>query len=220
MAVTAVALFFSAGSSFADEQRVVVIDRFQSGISEQWQEKKFSGQTRYTAVQKDNLPSIMAESKGSASGLFFKIAYKPEAYPILQWSWQIEHVLEAGDARFKKGDDYAARIYVVFPSLFFWRTKALNYIWANTLPKGEMLANAYTENAVMIAVQSGNQQAGQWQSEKRNIIDDYRQAFGESPPEVGAIAIMTDTDNTGEHVRAWYGPISIMSAPISAAAEP
>lgn len=42
---------------------------------------------------------------------------------------------------------------------------------------------------------------------RRNIVDDYRRAFGEDPPHVGAIAIMTDTDNTGETATAWYGDI-------------
>jgi hypothetical protein len=42
---------------------------------------------------------------------------------------------------------------------------------------------------------------------QRNLLDDYRQAFGEEPPNVGAIAIMTDTDNTGETAVAWYGDI-------------
>jgi len=202
------------------EQRTLVIDSFQSGISDQWQEKRFKGQTHYKAAQKDNLSSIMAESNGAASGLFFKITYKPETYPIIEWSWQIEHVLAAGNARLKEGDDYAARIYVVFPSLFFWRTKAINYVWANKLDKGELLPNAYTPNAAMIAVESGNQHAGQWLTERRNIIEDYQRAFGEPPPEVGAIAIMTDTDDTGEQARAWYGPITIKSEPGSAATKP
>nr|MBF0223565.1 DUF3047 domain-containing protein [Desulfobulbaceae bacterium] len=191
------------------EQHTIVIDDFESGISVNWQEKTFNGQTQYSLVEKDNQTSIMAESKNSASGLFYKINYAPNDYPLLEWSWQIETTVQSGDARHKKGDDYAARIYVVFPNLFFWRTKALNYIWANKLPVGEFCANAYTSNNVMIAVQSGNQKAGQWLTEQRNIIDDYQQAFGEAPPEVGAIAIMTDTDNTGEEARAWYGAIKI-----------
>lgn len=196
-------------SSLIAAQEDRVIDDFETGISGKWQEKKFNGQTKYTAAKKDNQTSVMAESKNSASGLFYEINYDPKKYPVLEWSWQIEEIIQAGDARHKKGDDYAARIYVVFPNIFFWRTKALNYIWANKLPKGEFCANAYTSNTVMIAVQSGNQRAGQWLTEQRNIIDDYQQAFGEAPPDVGAIAIMTDTDDTGDNARAWYGPIKI-----------
>lgn len=41
-------------------------------------------------------------------------------------------------------------------------------------------------------------------------VEDYRQAFGEDPPKVGAVAIMTDTDNTGEQAVAWYGAIRFL----------
>jgi hypothetical protein len=61
---------------------------------------------------------------------------------------------------------------------------------------------------MMIAVESGPELAGQWVTVRRNVVDDYRKAFGEDPPQVGAIAIMTDTDNTGESATAWYGDIS------------
>ena len=198
-------------TSFATEQKAIIIDDYKAGISEQWKEKIFNKKTEYTIVKKANQTSILAISDNAASGLFYKIAYTPETYPILEWSWQISAVLPSGNARLKNGDDYAARIYVVFPSIFFWRTRALNYIWANKLPKGELCSNAYTSNNIMIAVQSGNNHAGKWMTEKRNIIADYKQAFGEQPPDVGAIAIMTDTDDTGEKTKAWYGPITIKS---------
>jgi hypothetical protein len=65
----------------------------------------------------------------------------------------------------------------------------------------------------MIAVESGNGKAGQWVSEQRNVLEDYRRYFGQDPPRPGAVAIMTDSDNTGESATAWYGPISISSNP-------
>jgi hypothetical protein len=46
--------------------------------------------------------------------------------------------------------------------------------------------------------------------EKRNVLEDYRRVFGLDPPKAGAIAIMTDTDNTGEEAVAYYGPIRIL----------
>ena len=61
----------------------------------------------------------------------------------------------------------------------------------------------------MVAVQSGPSQAGQWLTEERDILADYRRLFGEEPGEAEAIAIMTDTDNTGERATAWYGEITL-----------
>ncbi len=62
----------------------------------------------------------------------------------------------------------------------------------------------------MIAVESGEKNVGKWVSEERNVFEDYKKLFGGEPPEAGGIAIMTDTDNTGESATAWYGPIRIM----------
>ncbi len=61
----------------------------------------------------------------------------------------------------------------------------------------------------MIALQSGDQRAGSWLEERVNVYEDYRRLFGEEPPPVGAIAIMTDTDQTGERAVAWYDDLRI-----------
>jgi len=40
--------------------------------------------------------------------------------------------------------------------------------------------------------------ANTWVDEEVNILDDYNKAFGKSPPSTASIAIMNDSDNTGE----------------------
>lgn len=198
-------LCLSASAQGSGKERI--LDNYQNGLSLAWQEKSFAGHTRYSVGQSQGKFHIKATSSAAASGLIYKTDYAPGEWPLLRWSWKIEHTLKKGDARTKAGDDYAARVYVIFPSLFFWNTKALNYIWANRLAKGEAIANAFSANAMMVAVQSGDGLAGRWIMEERNIVDDFRKYFGGEPPRVGAIAIMTDTDNTGESAIAYYGPI-------------
>ena len=63
----------------------------------------------------------------------------------------------------------------------------------------------------MIAVESGTPNLNQWQTYRRNVYEDYLQAFGEEPPRVSGIAIMTDTDNTGESATAYYGDIRLLA---------
>jgi hypothetical protein len=60
---------------------------------------------------------------------------------------------------------------------------------------------------MIIAVESGSEKVGQWVKEERNILEDYRKIFGEDPPEIGAVALMSDTDDTQEEVTAYYGDI-------------
>lgn len=206
-------LFFFVGQqSTAESAQNIMIDDFTDGIDPHWQAESFKGLTHYTLSREDNQSCIKATSKNSASGLVYEIKFDAKELPILTWSWKIDNILTTGDAHTKEGDDYAARIYVVFPSFFFWKTKALNYIWANKLPKGESLPNSYTSNAIMIAVESGADQTGKWVAEQRNIYEDFKLYFGEEPPKVGAIAIMTDTDDTGETASACYGSIQIKSS--------
>ena len=60
---------------------------------------------------------------------------------------------------------------------------------------------------VMIVVESGETKLRQWVSEERNVFEDYEKAFGKKPPMITGVAIMTDTDNTGESATAYYGDI-------------
>ena len=189
----------------------ILLDDYQQGISKNWKEKSFKGSTRYEVVQEDGQRCIKATSAASASALYYEIEFDPREYPFLAWRWKVNNILAKGDELKKEGDDYSARVYVVFPSALFWRTKAINYIWANKLTAGQAVPNPFTSNACMIAVQSGPSLMGQWMEEKRNLLEDYRKCFGEDPPKAGAVAIMTDTDNTGEKAVAWYGPIRLIS---------
>jgi hypothetical protein len=130
----------------------------------------------------------------------------------------------------KAGDDYAARIYVMFDYPleklpFGTRTKlrlaesiygqkiptaALNYVWDNRQPIGTIQPNTYTDRARMVVLQSGGARAGQWVTETRDLAADFRAAFGEEAPDAVAIALATDTDNTGESATAWYGDIEFL----------
>lgn len=178
-----------------------------------WERKSFKGITEYRLTQENDTTVVKATSQGTASGLVKKVSFDPKKYRYLRWSWNILHTISGGDEKTKAGDDYAARIYVVFPGKYFWQTKAINYIWANHLKTGTSIANAYTSSAIMVAVQSGSNSTGQWHAEKRDIFTDYKNLFGSDPGQVSAIAIMTDTDDTGEKAIAWYGDITLSTDP-------
>ena len=201
-------------------------------LPETWETMTFSGidrHTRYTLIQDDGRTVIQADSWNAASGLIRFLRMDPADYPVIQWQWKIEHVLEKGDAGTRQGDDYAARIYVAFafdPDQASWWERArhktaaafsgkevpgsaLNYIWANRARKTSILTNPYLSESMMVAVQSGDTHAGRWITEKRNIVADYRQAFGRPPPEIIGIGIMTDTDDTGEKTAGYYGDIRL-----------
>lgn len=191
--------------------------------------KNIPATTRYSIVPDGAGFVLKAESRAAASGLYRPVDLAPTAYPLLSWRWKVENVLAKGDERRKEGDDYAARIYVAFQydadaatlwektrygtyKLFYgeYPPKAvINYIWANRLPKGAAVDNAFTDRAKMIAVRSGPEEIGRWIREERNLYEDYRRLFGQEPPRIAGIALMTDTDNTGESAVAYYDEITL-----------
>ncbi len=194
----------------------VVVGNFSAGTLDGWDEESFAGHTDYQLVTRDGRQVLQARSQAAASGLFRKVRIDLTRTPYLNWSWKIENTLKYDpgsaqgipDERSKQGDDYPARIYVVFSGgLLFWKTKALNYVWSSSQQQGANWANAYTSNARMIAVQGGDESAGLWVSEQRNIREDFKLLFGKDVRYVDAVAVMTDTDNTGSEALAWYGDI-------------
>ena len=204
--VTTILWLFTAVSVRAEE---LAIGRFSAEGFDGWEKKEFKGLTDYSLALENDTTVVKATSQAAASGLVKKIVFDPRKYRYLRWSWKIDHTVAGGDETTKAGDDYAARIYVVFAGKYFWQTKAINYIWANNLKVGDFLANAYTASAMMVAVQSGPNNSGRWLTEERDIFADYQKLFGSDPGEASAIAIMTDTDNTGSSAQAWYGNITL-----------
>ena len=71
-----------------------------------------------------------------------------------------------------------------------------------------MIPNSYTDKVMMFVVESGAGKLQQWVAERRNVYEDYKKAFGDEPAMISGVAIMTDTDNTGESAIAWYGDIT------------
>lgn len=186
----------------------VDIARFSQSDLSSWQTKVFTGETRYSLESTDGRTALRAESSGAASGLYREISIDLNKMPILNWSWKVDNVLPGANEHTRAGDDYPARVYVVFSGgLAFWRTRAINYVWSNKQPVNSKWRNAFTGNARMIAVESGAGRAGEWVNERRDVRADYRSLFGTEPGNVDAVAIMTDTDNTGMTASAWYGDI-------------
>ena len=186
--------------------------------------KKIPKHTSYEVVKDGERAVVKAVSEASASGLTKPVRIDPREFPIVRWRWKIDHVLNGSDVALKAGDDFPARLYVTFeydPEKVSFGKKlkykagraifgdipigALNYIWETKTPVGTIVENAYTDFAQMIVVESGHQKAGMWVVEERNIYEDYKRAFGEEPPMINGVAIMTDTDNTKEQAAVYYG---------------
>ena len=189
--------------------------------------KKIEKHSVYTLVKEEDAIVVKAVAEASASGLIREIKINPKEYPIVQWWWKVGNILKKGDVHRREGDDYPARIYIAFeydPAKlsFFERVKygtakfvygqypplgAITYIWESKAPIGTVVPNPYINRVMMFVAESGETKLQQWVSEERNVYEDYKEAFGEEPPMISGVAIMTDTDNTGKSAIAYYGDI-------------
>jgi len=216
--VLCVLLFFSAGA-YAQRGRVLFIEDFNN--LDDWEPLFFPSikeHSAYKAESEGELSFLRAESRDSASAIMHKREFSPYEHPRLKWRWMVENVYEKGEAGKQSGDDFPMRVYVMFKydpekAGLFERIKygiakrrfgryppksALCYVWANRPEEEEIMKSPYFENSKLVVLEEGKENVGRWLNEEVNIIEDYRKAFGEDPPEKAAIAIMNDSDNTGE----------------------
>lgn len=182
----------------------VPVSRFATRGLADWQTKVFDGTTDYRLITDRTGTWLEARADDSGSGLYREMAPDLGRTPVLAWSWWVDAPVPVADVRTKEGDDFAARVYVVFSGgLAFWRTTTLVYVWGTTSAPAGPWANPFTDHARMITVSRGRPTAS-WTEVRRNVVEDYRQAFGHAPGPVSAVAIMTDTDQTGARCLARY----------------
>jgi hypothetical protein len=179
---------------------------FSAGELGSWESKVFNQPTTYQLVDLEGQRVLRADCNKAAAAFYRRIQVNLEETPVLRWRWRIDGTYPGLDETQKKGDDYPARLYVVIDGgALVWRTKALNYVWSSSRPVGSVWPNAYTKQAMMVAVRSG-MQAG-WQEETRDLRKDFREVFGIEAERIDGVAIMTDCDDAGGRGRAWYGDI-------------
>jgi len=179
---------------------------------------KIKKHTKYTIEKDADNSYLRAESNASASGLILKKEFNVIEYPKLKWRWKISNVYLKGNAEERSGDDYPLRIYVIFKydpdkASFGQRIRyefakaiygeyppqsSLTYIWESKAHNKRIITSPFAEEAKMIILEAGGDNAGKWLQEEVNIVKDYRKAFGSMPPPIAGLAIMNDSDNTGE----------------------
>lgn len=192
---------------------------------------KIEKHSSYTIVPGEGGNVLKAASMASASGLRYVKTFNVYQYPVARWRWKVENVYVKGDLTTKNGDDYPLRVYVNFQydpekagfgeRLVYGLAKtvygeypphsSLSYIWANRTHDRIIYPSPYTDKAKLIIVRSGKADTGEWLEEEVNIVEDYRKAFGESPPSTASIAIMNDSDNTGESSVSYLDYIQVLN---------
>ena len=178
----------------------------------EWPAQSFEGRTDYAIVAASETAAEHAAIRATcrnatASGLVLEREHRLADAPVLEWRWRVDETYPGLDETRKAGDDYPARVYVVAKRWPSFRSRAINYVWASSQAAGTSWENAFASQFMMLAVRSGQQRLGEWVTERRNVLEDFRQLHDLEPESIDALAIMTDCDNAGQSTTAWYGPI-------------
>ena len=197
--------------SHATQPEIVLVDP-RDPIGRTWTQKAFGRETDYAQVIENGTAYIRAVGRNSASGLFRELSYSTAAHPWLEWTWRVDELQAGADISTTDRDDFAAAIFLIFgkPGPTREPPPALAYVWTSSrTPQGAVVVSPrHGRNVRFMVVRSGAGLLRQPLSERRNLPDDYRLAFGEDPPErVEAISLWTDNDQTEEPVIAYYGAV-------------
>lgn len=191
---------------------------FDSPTLNDWEEKIFKGRTAYTLTQDERTGQrlLRASSSAASSGLYNKFEYDVVPGLKLSWQWRVRsfpkkpHPDKLAD---RSQDDFAARVYAIFPGSSFFKTDVIEYIWDEHLPVGTVQSSPFSSRLKLYVIRSGppgvdDGTAPGLLQEERDVYEDYFRLFGQAPKKkFGAIALMSDSDNTGTTASADFAEI-------------
>jgi hypothetical protein len=150
---------------------------------------------------------LAAESLKSDVQLGVAAGLKRPDIGSLSWRWRIWELPVNASERSVKTMDSAASVYAVFGSRLFPRI--IKYVWSTAEPAGTAFKHPNSGRVAILVVASGNAATGRWQSVTRNLVEDYKAAFGSEPDNLTAVGVKTDSDSTGTSARADYDDIRL-----------
>lgn len=206
-----------------------------SAWSDGWQPFDLPGKqpTRYTFESSQGRWVVHAQADASAGMLRRQLRIEPDQLGSVSFSWKVAALVPGGDVRDSDVEDAPVRVLLAFDgdhARLSQRTRmmfdlmhgltgemppyaTLMYVWDAQAPVDSLVVNRRSDRVRKIVVESGAQHIGQWRSYRRDIVADYRRAFGTDPGALISVALMTDTDNTRTRASAWYGEPRLLSRP-------
>lgn len=203
-----------------------------------WIHKTFPGKTptHFEYARLDGRDAISVHARSSMSMVRQDLRIEPDRLGLVRFSWKVPALIPGADMALRDKDDSPVRIVLAFDgdrSHFSPRDAMLSelaraltgeplpyatlmYVWCNHRAPDSVIHSPRTDRVRKIVVESGAGALDQWREYERDIRADFERVFGEKPGALVGIAIMTDSDNTRSEASAWYGPVQLVPAPVSA----
>ena len=190
--------------------------------------------TQYRLVYDERARAVVvhARAERSATGLKQPLDVDSAARPLVAWRWRVPSLIAGADNLDRHAEDSPVRLLLFFDGdkrrlpardqLALEMAEMVSgqgvpyatlvYMWENRQPVGSVIDSAHTGRVKMIVAGSGADRLGQWKQFERDYVADFERAFGERPGRLIGVGIMTDTDNTGAEIEAFYGDVELRSA--------
>jgi hypothetical protein len=187
-----------------------------TGVPAGWREYETpGGRARYdfAVVSEDGVRALRLKSRDEHSTIAKEVQVDLRATPILEWTWKAVKLPDGADIRRRQTSDLTAYVLVAWPRPpAILRTRLIGYVWDGVVPAGAMERSRKSGLVTFFVVRSGSADLGRFVAERRNVYDDYVRAFGEPPPNPGAVAISIDTNDTSSTAEALIGRIAFVPA--------
>ena len=179
---------------------IPLLKKNSSEIDSEWESRVHAGQSKIS-VHKTYLRSGVKMDCDNASFSIQKpLNFNLNKTPLIQWEWIAYSLSENGDLRDNNRNDQVVQILFLFERGVFGY-KALSYVWDSNAPVGFVAIEKwnfllYRIDVKVIVVDSGKKNLNHWVKHERNIINDYKTLYNESPKKLVGVRLQTNCQHT------------------------
>lgn len=167
--------------------------------------KKIKGETSWSLGSNEKGNFIRSEAEGVGSFLAKETFVDLNKTPFLNITWKVEKNLPGIVENSKKGHDYAARVLVAKKTgSTALSNRAMNYVFSSNNNINDSWQSPFTKKSVDYILSTTKQNFNEWVTVKVNVKQHFKKFYNLDIDKVDAIALMTDTDNTGLKAIAYF----------------
>ena len=217
MRVVVAALLLALTAATAAAQSPIVVEDWSKytvgtkGIPAGWQGQNW-GSPKYDFVieshESHKVLHMRSANEGSTISKDIKGKVDLKQTPLLEWSWKVSALPKGGNSCKKATDDQAAQVFVVWPRFpTAVRSRIIGYVFDSSAAAGTICKSEKTGTVTYVVVRSGSADLGKWFTERRNVVEDFKQIYGEEPENPEALSLAIDSNDTNSTSESSVGPI-------------
>ena len=135
--------------------------------------------------------SVFVVEANKSTGLFVTLPPGVDLakYPIMRWRWRIVRRLSLAEGK-ADPDDQAAVVY--FGDGNYVHQRSVGYRWEHNTPVGRSGKLNYVGGLMVVnwfCIRNREFPINEWVTEERDVVADYRRAYGEAPQNFCAISV-------------------------------